>query len=179
MKHNKISIPAVITATLLATVAVTACAAVTIDSALPQAHDCNTALLVRANANMTSQQLNDSCNKMTTETSYFHQRLETNGLPIANDTNDTLEVYLFGSEQDYKSQARGLFDVTTDNGGQYLEGDAQYESIFLAYQLPSGDVWNLEHEYVHYLDGRFVMEGGYAVEEIGVNVVNVLQGFEG
>jgi acetoin utilization deacetylase AcuC-like enzyme len=25
----------------------------------------------------------------------------------------------------------------------------------------------------------FVMEGGYAVEEIGVNVVNVLQGFEG
>jgi len=25
----------------------------------------------------------------------------------------------------------------------------------------------------------FVMEGGYAVEEIGINVVNVLQGFEG
>ena len=25
----------------------------------------------------------------------------------------------------------------------------------------------------------FVMEGGYAVEEIGINAVNVLQGFEG
>ena len=25
----------------------------------------------------------------------------------------------------------------------------------------------------------FVMEGGYAVEQIGVNAVNVLQGFEG
>ena len=25
----------------------------------------------------------------------------------------------------------------------------------------------------------FVMEGGYAVEEIGVNAVNVLEGFEG
>jgi len=25
----------------------------------------------------------------------------------------------------------------------------------------------------------FVMEGGYAMEQIGVNAVNVLQGFEG
>jgi acetoin utilization deacetylase AcuC-like enzyme len=25
----------------------------------------------------------------------------------------------------------------------------------------------------------FVMEGGYAVEEIGINTVNVLMGFEG
>ena len=25
----------------------------------------------------------------------------------------------------------------------------------------------------------FIMEGGYAVEEIGINAVNVLQGFEG
>jgi acetoin utilization deacetylase AcuC-like enzyme len=25
----------------------------------------------------------------------------------------------------------------------------------------------------------FVMEGGYAVEEIGINAVNVLEGFEG
>ena len=25
----------------------------------------------------------------------------------------------------------------------------------------------------------FVMEGGYAVEQIGINAVNVLQGFEG
>ena len=25
----------------------------------------------------------------------------------------------------------------------------------------------------------FVMEGGYAVEQVGVNAVNVLQGFEG
>jgi acetoin utilization deacetylase AcuC-like enzyme len=25
----------------------------------------------------------------------------------------------------------------------------------------------------------FIMEGGYAVEEIGINTVNVLQGYEG
>jgi len=29
------------------------------------------------------------------------------------------------------------------------------------------------------LPARFVLEGGYAVAEIGVNVVNVLTGFEG
>ncbi len=28
------------------------------------------------------------------------------------------------------------------------------------------------------LQTLFVMEGGYAVEEIGINAINVLQGFE-
>jgi len=156
MKLSKVSIAAA----LLTTVTTTA-SALTVEQALPQTHNCSSSIDVRANSTMTSQQLNSSCNKMTTETGYFHQRLETNGVPIANDTNDVLKVYLFANVNDYKTQAATLFDMDTNNGGAYLEGEGQWDSEFAAYQAGSnGDVWNLKHEYVHYLDGRFVMEGG-------------------
>ena len=47
------------------------------------------------------------------------------------------------------------------------------------FRLRSDDYLRVGEDIVHAgLPTVFVLEGGYAVEEIGVNVVNVLEGFE-
>jgi len=47
------------------------------------------------------------------------------------------------------------------------------------FKLKSGDYLSVGERIAGAgLSTLFVMEGGYAVDEIGINVVNVLQGFE-
>jgi microbial collagenase len=58
--------------------------------------------------------------------------------------------------------------MSTDNGGMYLEGDPAVpgnQARFVAHEAswlrPTFQVWNLQHEYIHYLDGRFDMKGDF------------------
>ena len=143
------------------------------NAVLPVAHTCSPTIRVRAQQ-MTTEQLSDTCAKLTVQETYFHQRLETNGTPIPGDLNDDLELVVFDSSGDYKNYAGSLFGINTDNGGIYLEGNptkADNQARFIAYERTwklSGEttlpfaIWNLEHEYVHYLDGRFDMKGGFS-----------------
>ena len=143
------------------------------DSVLPVSHTCSASIKLRAQQ-MAALELNDTCAKLTVQESYFHQRLETNQIPVPGDKNVNLEVVVFNSADDYQSYAGTLFGIDTNNGGMYLEGNPDQDgnqARFIAYErtwrLPEEStlpfaIWNLEHEYVHYLDGRFIAKGGFS-----------------
>ena len=129
-------------------------------------HLCSSTIKIRAQQ-MSTQELADSCQLLDAQETYFHDRLATNYKPVAQDNNDSLEVVVFDSYDDYATYSWLFFGNSTNNGGIYLEGDPAApgnQARFIAHEatwLPDFAVWNLEHEYVHYLDGRFNMMGGF------------------
>ncbi|MCP3102136.1 M9 family metallopeptidase [Myxococcus sp. K15C18031901] len=134
---------------------------------LKVSYSCGATLRLRAQ-DMTSAQLTQSCSKLATQESYFHEKLKTGRVPVAGDGNTSLEMVVFDSSTDYQTYAGALFGIDTNNGGMYLEGDpaaAGNQARFIAYEAewvrPTFQIWNLEHEYVHYLDGRFDMKGDF------------------
>ena len=143
------------------------------DSVLPARHTCSDSIKVRAQQ-MTSPELDDTCAKLVSQEAYFHHRLETSRIPIPGDKNEDLEIIVFNSSDDYANYAGTLFGINTNNGGMYLEGNPESDdnqARFIAYErtwrLPGESelpfaIWNLEHEYVHYLDGRFIAKGGFS-----------------
>lgn len=134
---------------------------------LSQSHTCSPTIRILSQ-NMTQEQHVAACSKMGYEEGYFHTSLETGRQPVADDYNTQLQVNIFDSSDDYGKYAGPIFNISTNNGGMYLEGDpATPGNIpnFVAYEAPYANpdhfVWNLEHEYVHYLDGRFDLYGGF------------------
>jgi microbial collagenase len=149
---------------------------------LPIKYNCSPTLRIRAQS-MTPAQLAETCNIQAGQESYFHQQVATNKIPVANDNNTQLEMNVFSSSKDYGTYAGAIFGIDTNNGGMYLEGDpsvAGNQPRFIAYQaewvLPKFEIWNLTHEYVHYLDGRFNMFGDFGAA-MGVNSVWWVEGF--
>lgn len=131
-------------------------------------HKCSDTLKMRAQQ-LYVDQANWACTVLTGQESYFHQMLETGRQPVANDNNDDLELVIFNSSEDYGSYAGTFFGIDTNNGGMYLEGSPaglKNQARFIAYEAewrrPDFHVWNLQHEYVHYLDGRFNLHGDFA-----------------
>ncbi|MBI3712922.1 MAG: collagenase [Burkholderiales bacterium] len=145
-------------------------------------HSCSPTLRIRAQA-LTPAQLTETCNIVGGEESYFHTQAATGKIPVANDNNTQLEMVVFASSKDYTTYAGSIFGISTNNGGMYLEGDpaaAGNQPRFIAYQaewkLPQFEIWNLTHEYVHYLDGRFDIYGDFNAA-MGVNSVWWIEGF--
>lgn len=134
---------------------------------LPITYQCSPDLRLRAQQ-LTSSQITQVCNSVINEESYFHQKVNDGGTPVANDYNKVLELVVFHSSTDYQTYSGALFGNDTNNGGMYLEGnpaDPANQPRFIAYEAewmrPTFEVWNLTHEYVHYLDGRFDMYGDF------------------
>ncbi len=134
---------------------------------LPINHECSTTLKVRAQA-LTNAELGEICQSLAAEETYFHQKLKTNNKPVADDNNSALELVIYDSSSEYKKYSGIIFGNSTDNGGIYLEGDPSVEGNiprFFAYEAewekPEFVVWNLNHEYTHYLDGRFNLYGDF------------------
>ncbi|WP_170940585.1 collagenase [Pseudoalteromonas sp. NBT06-2] len=143
------------------------CSLPTIDEALPITHQCSDSLFIRANE-MNKTQLETSCNKLTSQESEFHTLLNTHNQPAANDHNHSLRVVIFDNYSQYNQYGQMVFDIHTDNGGMYIEGtpsDPDNQATFYSYEVfwqrPNFKVWNLNHEYVHYLDGRFSKYGSF------------------
>ncbi|MBV2153244.1 M9 family metallopeptidase [Kitasatospora sp. SUK 42] len=112
-------------------------------------------------------QLNTACTSLTGQDAYFHSVVRDNG-PVKDDNNTTIEVVVFHSSFDYQVLAAAIYGIDTNNGGMYLEGDpaaAGNQPRFLCYEAewvrPAFQIWNLNHEYTHYLDGRFDMYGDF------------------
>ncbi|MCO7223498.1 M9 family metallopeptidase [Pleionea sp. CnH1-48] len=131
-------------------------------------HSCSSTIKVRAQE-MNSSELNDSCQKLSVQETFFHSMLETNNTPVADDHNEDLEVVVFDDYDNYNTYAGLFFGISTNNGGMYLEGDpsdVNNQARFIAHEAswlrPEFEVWNLTHEYVHYLDGRFNLKGDFA-----------------
>lgn len=130
-------------------------------------HECSSTIVIRAQQ-MAPAELEESCQVLGKQEREFHRKLETQEQPVADDHNRRLEVVVFNSSSDYQSYAGVLYNISTDNGGMYLEGnptDINNQARFVAYEAewkrPNVVVWNLEHEYVHYLDGRFNLWGDF------------------
>lgn len=134
---------------------------------LPVDHLCSADLHLRAQA-LTPAQVTQVCNTVMGEEGFFHQKVGDHDTPVANDNNKTLELVIFHSSADYQTYSGAIFGNDTNNGGIYLEGnpaDPANQPRFVAYEAewlrPDFQVWNLTHEYVHYLDGRYDMYGDF------------------
>ncbi|MFJ4685349.1 M9 family metallopeptidase [Streptomyces sp. NPDC088789] len=136
------------------------------NAVLPVRHTCSSSITVRAQQ-MTSGELSSSCDSLRRQDAYFHDVARDSG-PVAGDNNTTIEVVVFDSSTDYQTYAGAMYGIDTNNGGMYLEGDPAAtgnQPRFIAYEAewlrPDFQIWNLNHEYTHYLDGRFDMHGDF------------------
>lgn len=134
---------------------------------LPITHACSPQYTVRAQS-MTTAQLNATCASINNQTGYFHGLMGTRAdTPVANDTNAKLEIIVFNNYDQYSRFSGYMFGNSTNNGGIYLEGtpsQAGNQARFIAYRadwLADFEIWNLNHEFTHYLDGRYNMAGGF------------------
>jgi microbial collagenase len=132
-------------------------------------HQCSDTLKLRFQGTISAANLSQICSKLGAEEQLFHQTFGTqSNQPVANDQNEDLEMVIFKSSTDYQNYAGQFFGINTNNGGMYLEGtpsDPDNQARFIAYQAtwlqPVFVVWNLEHEYIHYLDGRYNQWGSF------------------
>ncbi|MCK7596722.1 M9 family metallopeptidase [Microbulbifer sp. CAU 1566] len=136
-------------------------------------YTCSSSLKIRAQ-DMSTVEFADSCDQLADQETYFHQLLNTNYNPVADDLNTDLEVVVFDDWDEYNTYASLFYGINTNNGGMYLEGDPATEgnqARFIAHEAdwlrPDFEVWNLTHEYVHYLDGRFNLYGGFGDAQTG------------
>ncbi len=132
---------------------------------------------------MTEAQAITSCETLNLKEDDFHQTVNTGYQPVADDHSDSVDVIVFKTKSDYSTYSSFLFDNTTNNGGQFLERDPSKQGNvprFVAYQNGWDDdfsILNLEHEYVHHLDGRFNQYGDFHDTMREGNIVWWLEGF--
>ncbi|WP_374351401.1 collagenase [Chitinimonas sp.] len=140
------------------------------NAVLSHSYTCSPSIHIRSQQ-LTDAQMQTACQQMQAEEGYFHTMLQTGKVPVKDDGNTSLEVVVFNDSSNYQKYAGTLFGISTNNGGMYLEGNpaaAGNQARFIAYEAswlrPSFKIWNLEHEYIHYLDGRFDTYGDFALE---------------
>lgn len=150
------------------------------DAVLTVEHTCAPTLEIVAQK-LTTEQLTESCDSMLGQDDFFHGVAKPDG-PVADDNNTKLQVVAFDSSLDYQTYAGVVYGIDTNNGGMYLEGDPAQEGNlprFIAYRAEWADdfeIWNLNHEYTHYLDGRFNMYGDFE-ENMRTPTVMWVEGF--
>ncbi|GIU46593.1 collagenase [Shewanella colwelliana] len=129
---------------------------------LSQQHDCSETITIRSQA-LTQEQVIQACALLQKQEAKFHQLFGTEGKPVANDNNHRMRANVYHSREDYTRYVTAHFDVPSDNGGMFLEGLPHVkgnQAEFVAYEK-KGQIWNLAHEYVHYLDGHFNLYGDF------------------
>ncbi|MER7701765.1 collagenase [Kitasatospora sp. NPDC097605] len=137
---------------------------------LPTQRVCSPDLKIRAQ-DMSPGQLDATCESLTKQDAYFHKIIGDKGA-IPGDVNTNLEVAVFDNSDEYGWYAWAFYDIDVDNGGMYEEGDPTKpgnQARFIAHEAswlqPDFDVWNLNHEYTHYLDGRYNMGGDFEASQ--------------
>ncbi|MFC9242535.1 collagenase [Streptomyces sp. NPDC057136] len=137
------------------------------DAVLTVKHACGPSAKILAQE-LTASELSATCDSVLKQDPVFHDIVKDNG-PVKDDNNTSIEIVAFNSSTDYKTYAGVVFGIDTNNGGMYLEGDPAAEGNqprFIAYEQPTQDgafqIWNLNHEYTHNLDGRYDMYGDFA-----------------
>mgnify|MGYP000716189686 CR=1 FL=1 len=148
---------------------------------LANRYECNGPAIIRSQ-NLTQQQSQQACEILSSTEADFHRVANTGQVPVKDDHNNKVEVVVWQDNDSYTTYSNFLFGNSTDNGGQYLEGnpsDKNNVARFLAYRYASEElsILNLEHEYVHYLDGRFNLYGGFSKTLSEGSIVWWLEGF--
>ncbi|MCI2283949.1 collagenase [Colwellia sp. MSW7] len=133
-----------------------------IESVLSQVNVCSPTITLRSES-LSKKQVNDACLMLSKQEAKFHALFHTKGKPVANDNNTSMRANIYSDRDSYVKHVTNHFNVPSDNGGMYLEGLPHLTSNhaeFVAYER-NGEIWNLRHEYVHYLDGRFNSYGDF------------------
>ncbi|MER6473384.1 collagenase [Streptomyces collinus] len=137
------------------------------EAVLPTAHRCDANVTVRAQA-LTAADLDAACASVLGQDAYFRSLVKAEG-PVPGQYVSTLRLVVFASRADYQTYAGAIFGISTDNGGMTLEGDPSdpaNQATSIMYQKDYDDgftarIWNLNHEYTHFLDGRDDMRGDF------------------
>ncbi|WP_338849019.1 collagenase [Massilia sp. W12] len=137
-----------------------------VSQVLTRVHQCSPSLVLRTQA-FSAELEKQTCQRLQQVEARFHQLFGQDGkprAPVLHDHNHSLRANIYASRADYEKYAPAHFQMPTDNGGMYLEGLPHLpgnQAEFVANQKKDGQVHNLEHEFVHYLDGRFNVYGDF------------------
>lgn len=137
------------------------------NAALPLTHACDETHTILAQS-LTPADLDAACTSVLSQDPYVHDLVKDQG-PIPGQYVSTIQLVVFASRTDYQTYAGAIFGVSTDNGGITLDGDPSdphNQPTSIMYQKDSDDgfvarIWNLNHEYTHYLDARYDMKGDF------------------
>ncbi|GAA2595990.1 collagenase [Streptomyces tubercidicus] len=137
-------------------------------AALPVTHTCDATHTVKAQS-LTPAELDTTCASVLAQGPYVQNLVKNNG-PIPNQYESTIELVVFGSRADYQTYAGAIFGVDTNNGGITLIGDPtkpDNKPMSIMYQRSDDNgfparIWNLNHEYTHYVDARDDMKGDFS-----------------
>lgn len=133
---------------------------------LSKQHVCSPSLSLRTQA-FSAEQETETCARLNQIEQKFQQLFAHDKqplVPVKHDGNQSLRANIYASRADFERYAKAHFSMPTDNGGMYLEGlpdQPGNQAEFVANQTKDGHVHNLEHEFVHYLDGRFNLYGDF------------------
>ncbi|KQV14652.1 MULTISPECIES: collagenase [unclassified Kitasatospora] len=110
------------------------------------------------------------CTSLRGEDTFFHNLVKDNG-PIPNQYNKTVIFGIFANKTDYTTYSWAIYGNSTDNGGQTVMNptDPNNQAVTVMYQKSwnlndTARVWNLNHEYTHYLDGIHDMKGNFSTQ---------------
>ncbi|MCL8011505.1 collagenase [Streptomyces sp. AS02] len=137
-------------------------------AALPTSHGCDATRTIRAQS-LTSADLAAACASLLGQDAYVHDLVKDDG-PIPGQYLSTLDLAVFASAQDYRTYAGAIFGISTDNGGMTViddPTDPANKPFAVMYQKSqdtghAARIWNLNHEYMHYLDAVHNMKGDFA-----------------
>lgn len=137
---------------------------------LPVTHQCDANVTIHAQA-LTAADLDAACASVLNQSAYFRGVVKADG-PIPGQYVSAIQLVVFASRADYQTYAGPIYGIDTDNGGMTLDGtpsDPANHVTSIMYQKDSDDgfvarIWNLNHEYTHFLDGRDDMKGDFAQE---------------
>lgn len=137
-----------------------------VDDILSRQFVCSSTLILRSQA-LKPEQEQAICQQLGQLETQFHELFAGKGkqlTPVLHDDNRSLRANIYQDQANYAQHAGKHFDMPTNNGGMYLEGLPEQkgnQAEFVAYQRAQGQVHNLGHEYIHYLDGRFNLYGDF------------------
>ncbi|MFE6624516.1 collagenase [Streptomyces sp. NPDC057740] len=137
-------------------------------AALPITHPCDADHTIRAQS-LTAADLDAACASVLGQDAYVHDLVKDDG-PIPGQYLSTVDLVVFSGSADYRTYAGAIFGISTDNGGMTVIGDPKdpaNKPFSVMYQKPRDEghaarIWNLNHEYTHYLDARLDMKGDFA-----------------
>ncbi|KOV11572.1 collagenase [Streptomyces sp. XY431] len=119
---------------------------------------------------LSAAELEAACTSLRGEDTFFHSVVKDNG-PIPNQYAKTVTLGIFANKADYTTYSWAIYGNSTDNGGQTVMDPTNPNSraVNVMYQKAwntkdTARVWNLNHEYSHYLDGIYDMKGNFSTQ---------------
>ncbi|MFF2548808.1 collagenase [Kitasatospora sp. NPDC058063] len=119
---------------------------------------------------LSAEELATVCASLRNQDAFFHGVVKDNG-PIPNQYAQNVTFGIFANKTDYTTYSWAIFGNDTDNGGQTVMDatDPNKPAATVMYQKTWNNndparVWNLNHEYTHYLDSIYDLKGNYRTQ---------------